>query len=210
MLSLRPFVILAMNFDEQRLRDKNEWKSVAQAPNLPFRTHTEIRNAVANRIYALDISYIAARQLAPFVRSYGGRTLNLLLTVAPFVTILAVIVLAFWQWNFLLLLGVPVAVLGAWFGHPMNPLRRLVTAVTWILFLATIAVWNQTFTILVAAWIVPVVSNRAAYGSNLRALRNAVLQSEALFLNQYSQGAVRLRNVATGAEHVHFGFGSRH
>ena len=198
-----------MNFDEQRLRDKNEWKSVAQAPNLPFRTHTEIRNAVANRLYVLDVSYIAARQLAPFVRSYAGRMLNLLLTVAPFLTMLAVIALAFWQWNFVLLLGVPVAVLGAWFGHPMNPLRRLVTAVTWFLLLATIAVWNQTFTILVATWAVPVLTNRAAYASNLRVLRNAVLQSEALFLNQYSQGAIRLRNVATGAEHVHLGYGSR-
>ena len=45
---------------------------------------------------------------------------------------------------------------------------------------------DQTFTIIVPAWIVPVVTNRVAYASNLRALRNAVLQSEALFLNQYS------------------------
>ncbi len=142
-----------MNFDEERLREKNEWKSVAQAPNLPFITHAEIRDAVTNRSYALNVSYIAARQLAPFVRSYAGRTLDLVLTLAPFITIVAVIALAFWQWNFLLLVGVPVAVLGAWFGHPMNLLRRLVTAVTWFLFLATIAVWNQTFTILVAAWI---------------------------------------------------------
>lgn len=198
-----------MNFDEERLRDKNEWKSVSQAPNLPFQTHTEIRHAVANRLYVLDVSYIAARQLAPFVRSYAGRLLNLLLTVAPFLIMLAVMVLAFWQWNFILLVGLPVAVLGAWFGHPMNPLRRLVTVVTWFLSLATIAVWNQTFTILVAAWAVPVLTNRAAYASNLRALRNAVLQSEALFINQYSQGAIRLRNVATGAEHVHMGYGSR-
>lgn len=198
-----------MNFDEERLREKNEWKSVAQAPNLPFITHAEIREAVTNRSYALNVSYIAARQLSAFVRSYPGRTLNLVLTLAPFITMVAVIGLAFWRWNFLLLLGVPVAVLGAWFGHPMNPLRRLVTAVTWFLFLATIAVWNQTFTILVAAWIVPVVTNRAAYASNIRALRNAVLQSEALFLNQYSQGAIRLRNVVTAAEHFHSNFGSR-
>lgn len=47
--------------------------------------------------------------------------------------------------------------------------------------LATIAVWNQTFTILVGAWAVPVLTNRAAYASNLRALRDAVLLTEPLF-----------------------------
>jgi len=187
-----------MNFDEERLRDKNPWKCVADAPNLPFRTHTDIRESIANRTYVLHVSYPAARQLAPFVRSYAGRLLNILFGIAPFFMALVVVAFAFWQWSFLLLVGVPVAFLGAWFGHPMNPLKRLMTALTCISVLAAIAVWNQSVAVVVAAWIIPFIGIRAAYATSIRALRNAVLQSEALFLNQYWLGGISLRNVVTG------------
>ena len=114
-----------MKFNEDLLRERNEWKSVSEASGLPFQTHVEIRNAIVNGSYALDVSYIAARESAPFVRSYGGRLVNLILTVAPLAIIVAIISLALWQGRYVLLAGVPIVLVAHIFSHPMNRKRSI-------------------------------------------------------------------------------------
>jgi hypothetical protein len=183
-----------MRFDEDALRESNLLKSVADAPDLPFQTYSDIQNAVANRSYVLDVSYIAARELAPFVRSYSGRLLNLLLAFVPVITIIAIVAWAFWRGRFLFLAGVPIVVIGHFLSHPMNPLRRPLTWLNYILVLAMVALWNETPTVLLASFILPFVANREMYAGNVRDLRAALLRSEPLFLNQYSKGSMKLRN----------------
>lgn len=183
-----------MGFDEDALRERNPWKSVAEAQGLPFRTYAEIQNAVASGLYVLDVSYTAAREFAPLVRSYSGRLLNLLFAFIPLLTIIAIISLALWQGRFGLLAGVPIVVIAHVFSHPMNPLRRPMTWLNYILALAMVGLWNKTATVLLAAFILPFMANREMYAGNVRALRTALLRSEQHFLNQYSKGSLRLRS----------------
>ncbi len=133
-----------MRFDENLLRERNEWKSVSEAPDLPFQTHAEIRNAIANRSYVLEVSYVAAREFAPFVRTYPGRLVNLILAFAPVTIIVAIISFALWQGHYLLLAGVPIVLIAHVFSHPMNPLRRRMTALCYILALTLlVGLWSR-------------------------------------------------------------------
>lgn len=189
-----------MRFDEDALRERNPWKTVSGAPDLPFRSFAEFQAAVAKGSYVLDVSYIAARELAPYVRSVGGRLLNILLTVAPLVVIVAAIAAGLLSARYLLFLGVPVAVIGHFLGNPLNPLRAPMTALNAALVVALLITVLMSYAIpaaLMAAFVLPFFANRAMYASNVRALRAALVKSEALFLNQYSKGGLRLRRSGT-------------
>ncbi len=189
-----------MRFDEDALRERNPWKTVSEAPDLPFRSFAEFQAAVAKGSYVLDVSYIAARELAPYVRSVGGRLLNMLLTVAPLVVIVGVIAAGLLSSRYLLFVGVPVAVIGHFLGNPMNPLRVPMTTLNAALAVALLIAVLTSYTIpagLLAAFVLPFSANRAMYASNVRALRVALVKSEALFLNQYSKGGLKLRRIGT-------------
>ncbi len=192
-----------MRFDEDALSKRNSRKSVGEVSDLPFQTHAEIRNAVANGSHVLDVSYVAARELSPFVRSYGGRLANLMLAFAPLAIIIAIVSLALWQGRYLLLIGVPIVLIAHVFSHPMNPLRRPMTALCYILVLASLfALWsrNQVAILFLGAFILPFVANREMYSGNVRALRAALLQSEPLFIDQHSKGTLRLRSTHVRAK----------
>lgn len=189
-----------MRFDEDALRERNPWKAVSEAPDLPFRSFAELRAAVAHGSYVLDVSYVAARELAPYVRSVGGRLLNMLFTVAPLVVIVGLIAAGLTSGRYLLFLGVPVAVIGHLLGNPLNPLREPMTtlnAALAVVFLITVLTLWAIPAALLVAFVLPFSANRALYASNVKALRVALVKSEALFLNQYSKGGLRLRRVWT-------------
>ena len=128
--------------------------------------------------------------------------MNLTLALAPFAIIVAVISLAIWQGRYVLLAGVPIALIAHVFSHPMNPLRRPMTALSYILALVLLLAlwsWNEVAIVLLAAFILPFMANREMYAGNVRALRAALLRSEPLFLNQYSKGGLRIRSAQAGA-----------
>ncbi len=195
-----------MRFDEDALRERNPWKTVSEVPDLPFRSFAEFQAAVARGSYALDVSYIAARELAPYVRSVGGRLLNMLLTVAWLVVIVGVIAAGVLSGRPLLFLGVPVAVVGHFLGNPLNPLRVPMTwlsAALAVTLLITVLNSHAIPAALLAAFVLPFSANRAMYASNVRALRLALVKSEALFLNQYSKGGLKLRPIETAPTETH-------
>ncbi len=189
-----------MRFDEDALREGNPWKTVSEAPDLPFRSFAEFQAAVANGSYVLDVSYVAARELAPYVRSVGGRLLNMLFNVAPLVVIVGVIAVGLLSGRYLLFLGVPLAVIGHFLGNPLNPLRGPMTtlnaALAVVLFITVLTSYAIPATLL-AAFVLSFSANRAMYASNVKALRVAVVKSEALFLSQHSKGGLRLRRAET-------------
>ena len=189
-----------MRFDEDTLRERNRWKTVSEVPTLPFRSFAELQGALEEGSYELDVSYIAARELAPYVRSVGGRILNMLLSVTWLIVIAGVILAGVLSGRYLLFLGIPVAVGGHLLGDPLNPLRVLSTKLNAALAVAVLVALVNSYAIpaaLLAAFVLSFSANRAMYGSNVRALRLALVKSEALFLNQYSKRGVRLRRTGT-------------
>lgn len=190
-------------FDEDALRAKNKWKYIDEVPNLPFRSFGELQDALDEGKYRLNVSYVAARQLAMFTNSAPEKLLNLILVLLPFIVILTLIIAAIFLGNYLLLLWIPVPFISSLMGNPMNPSRSIASLFNFVAFIGLIvSYWfgYQTFFWLCVAFFVPFVANRVMYKLNLRALERTLKNSEPLFLNQYQKCGLRLRNTETGEE----------
>jgi hypothetical protein len=194
--------------NEDKIRSLCKLKSLNDIPGLPFKSFDELKVAVYEGTYAIDVSYPAARELSTTIRTPLGAFNNLILLFAPWIMMLCVVGVAIWLGNYLVLLGLPIALISNFIGNPMAPGKGFFGMTAWLAFLFLLfAIWQgwYTTTWLLASGVVPFFSNREMYRENISALHKAVLNSETLFLYLYEKYAIRLRNTETGEEYWNIG-----
>ena len=194
--------------DEENLRSRCKWANLGEVPDLPFKSFDELTESLKNGIYHLELSYPAARELAPVVRTSLGQIINLTLLLSPWLMIVLVLGATFWLGMYVILLGIPIALISHFFGNPMMPghnFFRIVHLLAVVVF--SFMLWHgyQTASWLLASAIFPFLSNVMMYRGNVAALDRATRRSEPLFLYLYEKGALRLRNTDTGKEYWNVG-----
>lgn len=115
---------------ERNVEPRLRWRCVGDIPAFPCKTLEEIRERVNSGDLALRIDYGLALSVAE--RAYGQRYAftNAAIGFLPFLVALSLIVLAFYQKNYLLLIGVPLCILGTFLSSPYTRLTVLRVALT--------------------------------------------------------------------------------
>lgn len=191
-------------FDEEYFKSLCKWKRLQEVPDLPFESFGHLQQTVETGEYALDLSYPAARELVPVTRTPSGRIANLILALLPWLVIPILVGAALWTEQYLILIGIPGAIIAHWLGNPIMPghgLFSLAISLATLTLLYTVWTGQAVVSWLLFSVVVPFLSNRFMYSTNLTALRNLATRSEIFFLYLYERFAVRVRNYETGQEY---------
>lgn len=181
---------------ERNVELRLKWSRVADIPAFPCKTLEEIRERVKSGDLALGIDYGLALTVAE--RAYGQRyaLMNAAIGFLPFLLALALSVLAFYQKDYLLLIGVPLCILGTFLSSPYTRLTVLRVALSGLLVWA---LWTGRTTVaaLTASFLVPSLIGRYVYSHSQNRLKSVALNSEILFIYLYQSGLLGLKDSAT-------------
>jgi hypothetical protein len=185
---------------ERNVEPRLKWSRVGDIPAFPCKTLEEIRERVNAGDLALGIDYGLALTVAE--RAYGQQYAftNAAIGFLPFLLALALIVLAFYQKNYLLLIGVPLCILGTFLSSPYTRLTVLRVALSGVLVWA---LWTGRTTVaaLTASFLVPSWIGRYVYTHSQNKLKAVALSSEVLFISLYQSGLLGLKDGATNTSY---------
>lgn len=192
--------------DEEKLRASSKWNSVADIPDLPFESFDQLKEAVSDGTYSLGVDRGRARELYPLAtRSFAAQLVHEQVGVIGIWLAIASIVGALVLRNLWLLLGIPLGLISWWLATILHFQSGRPGSVAWLVgSFGTIgliwAFWRASrvpFCLLTTA-VLPFLSVGIVYSVSVKAVRSAILRSEALFLFLFEKHACMLRDNRTG------------
>lgn len=188
-----------MSIAEDELLKASQWRSVSEIPNFPFKSFSDVQQAVAEGQCYISVDSSRAYQFAPLFDGPVSRAVDTLLSNVPFLAAIACVILAIFFRDAWLLIGVPAALLAFVVGSRVNRSGRIslwrVTCVLlfgWLLLSAhTAAAW------IVASYLISVYALHLYRSLGVAAVNSAARRSEPQFLFALSQGLCGLRDKAT-------------
>src|SRR5438477_2369762 len=98
-----------MPIDEAKLLADSNWRSLGEIPQFPFRNFSQLRQAVQDGHYFLEVDQTAGHRLIHVTRGQPAYFLNLLLSWVPFLSAAVSLIAALVWGRWGMLVGVPVA-----------------------------------------------------------------------------------------------------
>ena len=210
---------------EDKLLSASRWRSVSEIPNFPFKSFSDMQQAVAEGRCYISVDSSQAHRFAHLCNGPVARALDGILSWVPILVAIASVIAAISVRNAWLLIGTPAAVLGFVVGaSSVNLLRPILTvaprdpAVPFPLRLAArillaVMPFGTVIGVLlfgglllsaytaaawtVASYLISVYALRSFRTRGAVALNSAARRSEPLFLFALSRGLCGLRDKAT-------------
>ena len=200
--------------EQEKLWAASKWNSVADIPDFPFDSFDQLKAALATGMYDLGIDRGRARELYPLIaRSFVAQLVREQVDAIWIWLALASIAGALVLRNFWLLLGIPLALLSWWLATALHFPRGRSNSLRWLLgWLGIIggiwAFWqgSRVPSCLLATAGIPLVTVGIVYSVSVKAVRSAILESEALFLFLFEKFACTVRDNTTGRTYSHLSF----
>ena len=190
---------------ENKFRGLSKWKSVSEMPNFPFDSFEKLKDAVQESKYTIGIDYSAATEFASLLHSGFWKFVVIMLAFIPWIALAIAIVSSVILKNYYLLFGIPI--IGVTFGvsNPLCPYRSFVSRIGYmgtICMVFVVFMNNQTLLWLLLSFVLTFWDVRIIYEINAMTLRQAVMDSESLFMYCYEKKACTIKNSQT--EKVYF------
>lgn len=192
-----------MPIDENKLLHTNKWAFVTDVPNLPFTTSTEYYQAIDSNEYTIVVSYPASRKLVPLVGSNVQRVIIAIMALTPYWVTLVYFVIAVTYLNYFYLLLIPIIWIGTVFGHPLNPLKKIVSNLLLLSSVIFLVSCFTNFSIIFWSSLLFITSTfaiRLFYDYSVEIVRRFAEQSEQFFLYLYEKNEAILINNTTKEE----------
>lgn len=194
--------------DQEKLRAKSKWNSVADIPDFPFESFDQLKEAVNDGTYSVGVDRGRARELYSLVGpSFAAQLIiEQMHAIVVWIT-LASIGGALVLRNLWLLLGIPLALLFFWLA---TALHFRGSSLGWLLACLGIIgiIWgfsrgSRVPSCLLATAVIPLVTVGVVYSVSVKTARSAILKSEPLFLFLFERFACTLRDNTTGRTYSH-------
>jgi uncharacterized protein (DUF697 family) len=177
------------------------WRTIDDVPGFPVATFADLQRELNAGRYTLGIDPSVANLMAPRMASSGRTVVTSTLMYAPFLAALGCLIAAVALREYLLLIGLPIAAAAFLLANPLNPLKRLMSLVFWLVLLvfAAALVWNYYLLAgITGVFLVPFITMPFLYAMNSSLLLEKAREVEDLFLFLLERGALSMRDNSTG------------
>jgi|GEM_PF-1975182 len=178
---------------ESKIRDSLEVHSIADVEGIPFESYAEIQNLY--RMGHLNIGCIFNGNVVDNFGTTGQRMMEKILLSTPIVAILASIVVAVVQFQYVLLCGIPLALVGMFMTTPVimrsgKGFGGTVLAFVFIAFVGSCFMHNFTASFLLGTYWVPNFLLTVSREQGRNVMTKAIMSSELVFLYYFLRGEV--------------------
>jgi len=180
---------------EAKIRDSLEVDSVADIDQLPFESYSEIQNLY--RQGHLSVGCMLNENVVDNFGSTGQRVMEKILLSSPIVAILASIVVAVVRSQYVLLCGIPLALVGMFMTTPaiMRSGKGFGGTVLAFVFIAFVgACFKHSFVaaFLLGSYWIPNFLLTVSREQNRMVMTEAIMSSELVFLYYFTRGEVHV------------------
>lgn len=180
---------------EQKIRESLKVHSVSEVDNLPFDSYAEIQELY--RQGQLNVGCQLNENVVDNFGTGGQRVMNKILLSSPIIAILASIIVAVVRSQYILLCGIPIALIGMFMTTPaiMRSGKGFGGTVLFFIFIAFVyACFKHNFTtaFLLGAYWIPNFLLAVSREQNRMVITDAIMSSELVFLYYFLRGDVHV------------------
>lgn len=177
---------------EKIIIEKGGLSSISELPNFPFSNLTELKLALDKKEISIGSNYNG--ELMGDFGTKSERIMHTLwLTFAILIPIVDVVLaIIFKKW--ILVLGVPFALLGFFSSSPFSPLKNIVSGLGGLLFIASFFFFDWHWTIIIGSMLFCQIFFMTAREQYRTTILNKCLQSEILFCYMFKSEIIFLRD----------------
>lgn len=180
---------------EQKIRESLKVNSVSEVENLPFDSYSEIQELY--RQGQLNIGCLLNENVVDNFGTVGQRVMDKVLLASPIIVILASIIMAVVRSQYILLCGIPIALVGMFMTTSaiMRSGKGFGGGVLFLVFVAFVYFCfqhNFTTAFLLGAYWIPNFLLTVSREQNRMIMTDAIMSSELVFLYYFLRGNVHV------------------
>jgi hypothetical protein len=180
---------------EQQLLDQGEPLQVNQLPNFPFASYDDMKSRHSKKEISFGSDYNG-----DFLEIMGTRSDNIIHMVWISLTILIVvtdIILAIVFKKWILLLGIPFALIGFISSSPYSPSKSIVSGLGGLTFLCSFFFLDWTWSLVIGSMLFAQIFTMTAREQYRMAIEERALQSEVFFCYMFKYHYILIRDNKT-------------
>lgn len=177
---------------EQQLLNSGELLSVRELSDFPFTSYDELKLSHSNK----DISF-GSNYHSEFLQVIGTKSDNMMHVIwvsLPILIIVANIVLAIVFKKWILLLGIPFAIVGFISSSPFSPQKNIVSGLGGLMFTASFFFLDWTWSMIIGSMLFAQIFTMTAREQYRMIVEQRALQSEVLFCYMFKRGLIVIKD----------------
>lgn len=164
---------------EQQIIDQGVTHRISELTDFPYKSLDEIKSAHKNKHISFGSNYNG--DFISVIGTTGENVAHAVWVSLPIIIVVADIVLAivFKQW--ILLLGIPLALIGFVSSSPFSPIKNIVSGLGGIMFIASFFIFDWTWSVIIGSLLFSQIFTLTAREQYRTVVEERALQSEVFF-----------------------------
>lgn len=180
---------------EQQLIEQGVPQSIGQLNNFPFKSLEDIKAAHSKKKISFGSNYNG--EFLEVIGTGADNIIHMMWLTFPFLIAAADIVLAIIFKNWILLLGIPFALVGFFSSSPFNPMKNTISGLGGLMFFCSFFFFNWTWSVIIGSLLFSQIFAMTAREHYRTVIEERAFHSETFFCFLYRDGHIVIKDTKT-------------